>query len=75
MTTENQLEKFRVRFPLNRVLVEADYMIYKIGGMRAREAAVLANELIDEMELNLVAIPKEIYPYDSVVVKIAGIEL
>ena len=70
MTTQAQLEKFRENFLLTRVYVEDDWMSYKVKRGFAKSVAEDANELIDRLGLDLVAIvPNNSLAQDVVVVQ------
>lgn len=52
-----QLELFRLKFPLSKVMMYEDYMVYKVGGGMAQKAAQDAQKLIKSLNLNLIAVP------------------
>ncbi len=72
---ENPLIRFRESFPLVKVIVYDNYLTYKVPDGRAKSCADLANELIDKLDLPLVAIPTEGYRGDSFLVKSSEVEL
>jgi len=55
MTLEESLNKFRERFPLIRVTQYDDCLVYKVQSGFSKRCVVEANELIDDLELPLVA--------------------
>jgi len=72
---ENQLIIFRESFPLVKCIVYEDYITYRVPAGRAKSCANLANELIDRMDLKLVAIPTIGHMGDSFLVKSSEVEL
>ena len=58
----NQLQIFREAFPLTKAWVEPEYIVYRVRNGLAKSVAEEANRLIEEMGLNLVAIPSNL-PY------------
>lgn len=69
MTTQAQLEKFRENFLLTRVNVEDDFLTYKVRRGFAKAVAEDANELIDRLCLDLVAIAPNSVAQDVVVIQ------
>jgi len=72
---ENHLIRFREAFPLVKAIVYTDYITYRVPNGRANSCAKLANELIDKLEIPLVAIPTVGHMGDSFIVKYSDIEL
>lgn len=64
MTIESHLENFRVNFPLSRVTVDEDKLVYRVSHGTARRAAQDANEKIESMNLPLVAIANA-FPFND----------
>lgn len=61
---DDLLETFRQCFPLTRVSVENDYLIYKVKRGLGRSTAQEANELIEKNNWDLTAIPTR-FPSDD----------
>ncbi len=53
----SEFETFRTQYPLSKVMVYDDFMVYKVGGGLAKKAAEDAQKLIQSLQLNLIAIP------------------
>lgn len=65
MTLTDHFDCFREHFSSVR-LVQYDWgLVYKCGGGMAEKQAKEANELIERLNLPLVAIPKSNHPKDS----------
>lgn len=69
MRLEEQLDKFLVEWGGTRVLKDENRLIYKVTPSYAKRSANRANELIEILGLDLVAIPSTNYPQDSFVVQ------
>jgi len=69
MKNQNDLEKFRVAFPLVKCHVENEFMTYRVRNGLAKSVAEEANKLIDEMGLALVAIASNLPYANSVCVQ------
>lgn len=69
MSTQEQLEKFRTNFPLTRVVVYDEFMTYKVRRGLAKSVTGEANELIDKLGLELVAVCPNGLAQDSVVIQ------
>lgn len=69
MSTEQQFEKFRENFLLTRCYVDDLYMTYKVKRGLAKAVAKDANELIDRLGLDLVAIPTPFLAQDSICIQ------
>jgi len=72
---ENHLIRFRENFPLVRVIQYSDFLSYKVPDGRADSCAKLANELIEKLDVPLVAIPTILFRKDSFIVKSSEVEL
>jgi len=66
---EKQLETFREKFPLTKVTVHDDFLAYNVKRGYQVLAAELANELIEKLDMPLVAIPDTFVTGNSFVVK------
>lgn len=64
MTIETHLESFRINFPLHKVWVDEDQLLYTVSRGTAKRAAQEANEKINDMGLPLVAIANK-FPFDN----------
>lgn len=64
-TTSTDLEKFREKYPSIRVNVYDDYLVYKVAVGYGKRAAIDANELIESLGLQLVAMPSSLPAMDS----------
>lgn len=64
-----QLEKFRIAYDSMMVNVYDDFMVYSTPIGMADLISRSANKLIEELNLDLVAIPNKSYPSDSFVIK------
>lgn len=69
MPIQDELERFRLRYPSTRVTVHDDYMIYKTAAGTAKRASIDANEVILDLGLSLVAKPTNLYKLDSFIVQ------
>lgn len=69
MSLQDQFLKFRKEWPSINVLVENDYMSYKTKPGTADRSASLANELIEDLGLDLKATPTNFTKKDSFIVK------
>jgi len=72
---ENQLIRFREAFWLTKVRVHPDFMMYKVKDGAAEKYAAIANDLIDRLGLNLVAMVSNDYLNDAFIVKSSEVEL
>jgi len=68
-TVDQQLETFRINFPLTRVRVEENYMTYRVRRGLAKSLSQDANELIKRLDLDLVALPTPLSADDSIVIQ------
>lgn len=75
MTIETELEVFRKNFPLTRVNVQEDFMVYSVRKGLADAVTKDANELIEELGLSLVAIPTALSAKDTVLIQSQFIQL
>lgn len=66
-------EMFRIKFASAKVSVHDDRMVYTVGYGCAKRSAIEANEVIESLKLNLIAIPNEFPKDDTFVVKIMDI--
>lgn len=66
---EDQFTIFRMHYDSARVFVGADNMVYKVSWGYADKAAKEANELIEQLNLELVAIPTNLVGKNSFVVQ------
>ncbi len=64
-TVEEAFKEFREEYGSRRLLVYEDYMVYKTAPGYSDKAAINANELIEDMDLPLVAIPTTSHRKDS----------
>jgi hypothetical protein len=64
-----QLEEFRKKYSSINVMVYDDYVVYRTPPGFAKKAAVKANKVIEELKLELTAIPTNFQKDDSFVVK------
>lgn len=69
MVIENLLETFRVCFPLTRVTVYDDFLVYKTRRGLAKAVAEDANDVIAEKGWPLVAIATNFVSNDTIVIK------
>ncbi len=75
MSIDEQLEKFRVNFPLTKVTVYDLFMTYKVRSGLADSVAQEANELIETLGLELTAIPSRLSSADSICVQSQYVQL
>ena len=68
-TIETSLTTFREKFPLTRVMVYDDCLVYKVKRGYAKLTSDMANEIIERENLPLVAIPTTLSSDDSFVVQ------
>ena len=68
-TIQIELEQFRIAYDSVRVSVYDDFMVYSTPSGMADIMARSANRLIQDLDLNLTAIPAKNYPADTFVVK------
>lgn len=68
-TTQFELEQFRKAYDSIRVSVYDDFMVYSTPIGMSEILARSANKLIQELDLELTAIPAKNYPSDTFVVK------
>jgi len=68
-TTQIELEQFRKAYDSTRVSVYDDFMVYSTPSGMSELLAKSANRLIQDLDLNLTAIPAKNYPADTFVVK------
>jgi hypothetical protein len=66
---KNQLDQFREAFAMTRCHAEEDFISYKVLKGRAKEVAQHANELIEQLGLNLTAIATSLSSQDSVCIQ------
>ncbi len=64
-TVEEAFKEFREEYKGYKVSVFDDYMVYKTAPGYSDRAAINANELIEDMDLPLVAIPTTSHRKDS----------
>lgn len=69
MTLKDKLDKFRESYSGTRVTQYDDCLVYSVAALYSGRAAERASRLIDELHLDLVAIPKTEYPWDSFVIQ------
>ena len=65
---EEHLDTFRKSFPYFRVMVYDDSLVYKIPCVFCPEVAKEANELIDKLNLPLIANTNGIF-FNSIIIK------
>lgn len=64
-----QLEVFRKKYSSTSVIVYDDYVVYRTPPGFAKKAAKKANKVIEDLKLELTAIPTTFQKDDSFVVK------
>jgi hypothetical protein len=69
MTTIENLTRFREKFPLTRVTVFDDCLVYKVKRGYAKLSSDMANEIIEKESLPLVSIPTTLSAGDSFTVQ------
>ncbi len=69
MKNHQELEEFRLAFPLTKVWVEPDCLVYRTRRGLARSLAEAANELIEKLGLSLSAIPTSLSSQDSICIQ------
>lgn len=69
MKLEDQLEKFKKEWMGVKVMQHEDKLVYTTAPSFSKRAAKRANDLIEVLGLDLVAIPSTNYPQDSFVVQ------
>lgn len=70
MTLKDKLDKFREAWGGVRVTQYEDKLVYSVTPSMSRRAATRANNLIEILDLDLVAIPNNRYPEDSFIVQL-----
>ena len=66
---ETKMEQFRMSFPYRHVTVYDDFMVYRTPRGLCDKMAKDANNLINKLNLDLVAIPTSMSTKDSFCVK------
>lgn len=69
MTLKDKLDKFREAWGGVRVTQYEDKLVYSVTSSMSRRAATRANNLIEILDLDLIAIPNDKYPQDSFIIQ------